>query len=337
MTTFIIITIFILFNFFIISNFKHISKKINLNDKPNSRKIHKKKTPAIGGVIILLNFFLYSLFYFFFDSIENEITNFFIKKNNYFLFLYTFLMIFFLGICDDKKDLSPSIKLFLLSLTIFILIYLDNTVLLKELKFSFNEDVIGVNKYSYLLTILCFLLFINACNMFDGINGQSAFYFLIFLFFLIQITYFNYLLITLFISLIAFLYLNYSGKIFLGNNGILALAFTASYIVIKLYNNKSIEYADTIFIMMMIPGLDMLRLFIQRLYYSKNPFYADKQHLHHLILNKLGFQKTIFLLVIYLLIPFAMFKIGFTNLTIIFFNILIYIVLLTFFHQKNSN
>ena len=323
MTTFIILAIFIFFNFFIISNFKYISKKININDKPNSRKIHKKKTPAVGGAIILLNFFLYSLFYFFFDNIEVEITTFFVKKTNYFLFLFTLLIIFFLGIYDDKKNLSPGIKLSLLSLIIFIFIYLDNTVLLNELKFSFNENFIALNKYSYLFTILCFLLFINACNMFDGINAQSASYFLIFFFFLVQITYFNYILMTIFISLIAFLYLNYSGKTFLGNNGIFILAFTASYIVIKLYNNKSIEYADTIFIMMMIPGFDMLRLFIQRLCHKRNPFSADKQHLHHLILNKLGFPKTIFLLVTYLSVPFAMLKIGFASLMIIFFNIII--------------
>jgi UDP-GlcNAc:undecaprenyl-phosphate GlcNAc-1-phosphate transferase len=335
MNNFAIITLlFIFFNTIIILNFKHISKKINIYDEPNLRKIHKKKTPVIGGVIILLNFFLYSIFFFFFNEIEIEILNFFTKKINYYLFLFTILIIFFFGIYDDKRNLNPNIKLLILSLITFILIGLDNQILLNELKFSFIQDILSLNKYSYLFTILCFLLFINACNMFDGINGQSASFFIIFIILLIQLTHFNYLLTILFISLISFLYLNYSGKIFLGNNGICVLAFIFSYTTIRLYNNKSIEYADTIFIAMMIPGFDMLRLFIQRLYNKKNPFHSDKKHLHHLILNNLSFQKTILLLITYLITPFAMLKIGFSNLTIIFFNILIYILLIAIFYKK---
>jgi UDP-GlcNAc:undecaprenyl-phosphate GlcNAc-1-phosphate transferase len=235
---------------------------------------------------------------------------------------------------DDKKNLTPNIKLFIFSIIILILICLDDQIILSELKFSFKKDIVSLNKYSYLFTILCFLLFINACNMFDGINAQSASFFIIFIIFFIQITHFNYFLTILFISLISFLYLNYSGKIFLGNNGIFILAFIFSYISIKFYNNKSIEYADTIFTIMMIPGFDMLRLFIQRLYNKKNPFYADKKHLHHLILNSLGFQKTILLLITYLMTPIAFLKIGFPNIMIIFFNILIYIFLIVIFCKK---
>lgn len=335
MNTFAIITsLFIFFNTAIILNFKYISKKISIYDKPNNRKIHKKNTPTIGGVIILLNIFLYSLLFFFINEIEIEILNFFVKKINYYLFLFTILIIFLLGIYDDKKNLTPNIKLFIFSIIILILICLDEQIILSELKFSFKKNIISLNKYSYLFTILCFLLFINACNMFDGINAQSASFFIIFIIFLIQITHFNYFLTILFISLISFLYLNYSGKIFLGNNGIFILAFIFSYISIKLYNNKSIEYADTIFTIMMIPGFDMLRLFIQRLYNKKHPFYGDKKHLHHLILNSLGFQKTILLLITYLMTPVALLKIGFPNITIIFFNILIYVFLIVIFCKK---
>jgi UDP-GlcNAc:undecaprenyl-phosphate GlcNAc-1-phosphate transferase len=335
MNSFAIITVLFIFsNTIIILNYKYISKKINIYDKPNIRKIHKKKTPVIGGIIIVLNFFLYSIFSFFFNEIEFEILNFFIEKINYYLFLFTILIIFFFGIYDDKKNLNPNIKLFILSLIIFILIGLDNQILLNKLKFSFTEDILSLNKYSYLFTILCFLLFINASNMFDGINGQSASFFIIFIIFLIHLTHLNYLLIILLISLISFLYLNYSGKIFLGNNGICVLAFIFSYITVRLYNNKNIEYAETIFIAMMIPGFDMLRLFIQRLYNKKNPFHSDKKHLHHLILNNLSFQKTILLLITYLITPFTMLKIGFSNLTIIFFNILLYILLIVIFCKK---
>lgn len=335
MSTFATITffLFIFFNTLIIQNYKYISEKIKIFDKPNNRKIHKKNTPVIGGLIILLNFFLYFIFSVF-NEVEIEILNFFIKKSNYYLFLFTILIIFFFGIYDDKKNLNPNTKLLVLSLITFILISLDDQILLKELKFSFTKNILSLNKYSYIFTILCFLLFINASNMFDGINAQSAVFFIINIFFLIEVTHVNYLLTILFISLVSFLYLNYSGKIFLGNNGIFLLAFVFSYITIKFYNNKNIKYADTIFVIMMIPGFDMLRLFIQRLYNRKNPFYADKKHLHHLILNNLSFQKTLLLMITYLMTPFVMLKMGFSNLFIIFLNILIYILMIIIFYKK---
>ena len=43
---------------------------------------------------------------------------------------------------------------------------------------------------------------------------------------------------------------------------------------------------------MLIPGIDMMRLFIFRLINNKNPFQPDKDHIHHLLLKKYGFTKT---------------------------------------------
>ena len=36
----------------------------------------------------------------------------------------------------------------------------------------------------------------------------------------------------------------------------------------------------------MVPGIDMLRLFMTRIYNKKNPFKGDLNHLHHLLKNK---------------------------------------------------
>ena len=37
---------------------------------------------------------------------------------------------------------------------------------------------------------------------------------------------------------------------------------------------------------MIIPGLDLMRLFIIRIYNGKNPFTPDRKHLHHILLSK---------------------------------------------------
>ena len=40
-------------------------------------------------------------------------------------------------------------------------------------------DKINLRNFSFFFTLICILLFINACNMFDGINLQFCFYILI--------------------------------------------------------------------------------------------------------------------------------------------------------------
>ena len=43
---------------------------------------------------------------------------------------------------------------------------------------------------------------------------------------------------------------------------------------------------ENIFIAFMLPGLDMLRVFAERIFNKKNPFLADRIHLHYLLLDK---------------------------------------------------
>ena len=104
--------------------------------------------------------------------------------------------------------------------------------------------------------------------MFDGINLQSSFYSL-FIFFNF-IFFINSLLINIIvISLIFFSYLNFKNKTFLGDSGSLLLAFIISYFFINLYNLDYINYADKICIFMLIPGLDLIRLFVIRIFNKK--------------------------------------------------------------------
>ena len=45
---------------------------------------------------------------------------------------------------------------------------------------------------------------------------------------------------------------------------------------------------------LLFPGLDLFRLFIYRIVNKKNPFIADTNHLHHLLLKKYNATKTAF-------------------------------------------
>ena len=92
---------------------------------------------------------------------------------------------------------------------------------------------INIENISYLFSVLCFLLFINAFNMFDGINLQSAIYSVfLFLIFLLKGIFIEISLVLL-IVLFFFAYLNFKNKCFMGDNGTLLISFILSYFFIK--------------------------------------------------------------------------------------------------------
>ena len=134
----------------------------------------------------------------------------------------------------------------------------------------------------------------NSFNMMDGTNSLAGSYSLIFLLYFLVFINFSSLILVLVIFLIFYLYLNSRNLIFFGDSGSLLLSFLIAVMIIYNHNLGNI-LAEEIFILMLIPGLDMLRLFITRILNKKNPFSGDRNHLHHLLLNRFNNKKTVFL------------------------------------------
>jgi UDP-GlcNAc:undecaprenyl-phosphate GlcNAc-1-phosphate transferase len=254
------------------------------------RKFHSENILISGGSIIFLNTML-CLIYLFFTN-DNFTETLFNTELTFFSFIFLSLMFFFVGFFDDRKNINPNIKLLLLGFLFLLLVISNEIFLIKSIKLSFLKNEYFLNSLSIPFTILCFLLFTNAINMFDGINLQSFNYNIsIVLFFLINNIFFNFfILITL--SILIFGYLNYKNKSFLGDGGCYLLSFLFGSTFIASYNLNYIKFADTIFLLMILPGIDMLRLFTIRLINNKNPFKADREHIHHKLLMWLGYKKT---------------------------------------------
>jgi len=293
----------LLFNLIFIFFFKNISNCVKLFDKPDKlRKFHKKKIANIGGLLIFLNLFFF-IIYFIFNYNYFDSNNFVLTKNEiYDFFIFSFLF-FIIGFFDDKYELSPNLKLIFFNIIIFCLLFFSENILITKIKFSFLNEQIDISKISFFFTTLSFLLFINAFNMFDGINLQSALYSLFLLFIFLIIGFAVEIIIILILSLLFFTYLNYNNKCFLGDNGSLLIGFILSFLFIKSYNSNYIVNADQIFLIMMIPGVDLLRLAITRIYNGKHPFRGDRNHFHHNILEKYGYNKTILITFFIIVIP----------------------------------
>ena len=90
-----------------------IIRYLNFVDKPNDRKVHDSETPTGGGLIIFIGMLLALVGFSFQFSQYNNLSL------SYFLGL---LIIFVMGLMDDRNDLSPKIKLVtqIISATIFI-------------------------------------------------------------------------------------------------------------------------------------------------------------------------------------------------------------------------
>ena len=101
--------------------------------------------------------------------------------------------------------------------------------------------------------------------------------------------------------------MNFKNKSFLGDSVTLSLGFLIAYIFIKSYNLKYILYADEIFLIMSLPGYELIRLAFTRILKKRHPFKADSNHIHHLIIKRLGFIKAYLIIQLLLIIPYLLF------------------------------
>ena len=290
----------VLIFFILYKNKNFITKKFNLIDHPDkNRKLHQTKTPLIGGLLI----FVCVVYLITVDQL-------FIINNNFVTKIITILFpIFIIGLLDDLYNLSPAKKIIFLSSLILLFLYFNKDFLLKELYFDdFKKTYLLNDTLSLFITTFCLLLLINAFNMSDGINGLAHSISILWL--IILIVFFGLNITFYFITLIIFLsfILNYQGKYFLGNSGSLFISSFIGLLTIYLYNvnlnTRNLFSVEKIILIFLLPGLDMLRLFILRLSKKKSPFLGDLDHFHHLLISNLNLHKAIIYYLLLILWPF---------------------------------
>ena len=115
------------------------------------------------------------------------------------------------------------------------------------------------------------------------------------------------------------------------------MAIYISDILIKDYNLNQNLYCDEIFLIMMLPGLDMLRVYIGRLLKKKDPFLSDKSHLHHILLNRIPKRYVFLYQFLFIILILTLFYVYNVSFLFIFFAVLIlYFVTLIYFNAKNT-
>ena len=208
-----------------------------------------------------------------------------------------------------------------------IFLKFNESFLVNQLYFESIRKTFLLGELAYFLTPLFIMLLLNSLNMVDGVNGNSGIIFLSFFLLIFNIdSELNFFLFLITVSLIIFLYFNFRNYTYIGDSGIYFISVFLSLYLIDSYNyNSSNLSCEKIFLILMIPGIDMFRLFCVRIYNKKNPFKGDLNHLHHLFTSNLKLGYSLLLYIILILWPFLFYNYFNTNILIlIFINLLVY-------------
>ena len=278
---------------------KWVCYHVGARDYPNERKVHKKPMPVMGGLMIYLGFlFGYMLFA--------------PKTNQMTAILIASFIVILTGVLDAIKPLKAKEKLIGQVAAACIVTFYGKGLLTDISAFGFYFDF-GV--YAYPLTIIFIVSLMNCINLIDGLDGLSAGISSIFfatigaLAFIMN--YVGSLETTIaFIMLgacLGFLVFNFNpAKIFMGDIGSMFLGFMMATICLLGFKAVTLTSLVVPLIILAIPILDTLFAILRRIIHHKHIYEADKQHLHHQLLNKKFSQRTTVLIIYAVSILFSL-------------------------------
>lgn len=292
---------------------RRLSLKMGWLDKPNWRKINKKPMPLLGGLAIYLGFSVSILLIIFKEPFTANLTKFLGLLGGSFIILLV-------GIADDIYGFSARKKLFY-QIIASVIIVLSGYTIIKITNPAggvFNiPGIIGI-----CLTIFWIVGFTNAINLMDGLDGLasgvSAIIAASLLFAGIKNGNSTVIILSIGIagSALGFLPYNfYPAKIFMGDTGSMFLGFLISIISIEgTYKGTAFMTAVVPIVAMGIPVLDTGLAILRRIINGNGVFKADKEHIHHKMLDQESSHKNAVLKLYLLTICFGLIAAGLSGM-----------------------
>jgi UDP-GlcNAc:undecaprenyl-phosphate GlcNAc-1-phosphate transferase len=266
--------------YLILPKLANIAKRIGLLDHPGGRKIHKDPCPLVGGLGMIMAFSFVSILYIPLSGMRG-----------YFAGL---ILLVIVGFFDDFKELGHWRKFVAQIIATFCMIIFSQALL------SDFGNLLGFVSLkipwawmSICVTIFCVVGVINSLNMIDGLDGLAGG-----LSFIALVTFAvlasisgdtTSMLVAIGLAGAVFGFLRYnwdSAKVFMGDAGSLCLGFSLAYLAIVLTQlENSVIPPIAALLVLAVPITDTLTLMIKRMLKRKNPFKADRYHLHHIFMR----------------------------------------------------
>jgi UDP-N-acetylmuramyl pentapeptide phosphotransferase/UDP-N-acetylglucosamine-1-phosphate transferase len=279
-----------------------------LIDAPSEeRKIHKRSIPTIGGIIIYAGtLFAYAL-WFDIDDVEDKLK----AVREFKLIIATSLILFFVGVKDDIIGTAPVKKLFAHIVVALIL------VLMGDIRITGLHGIFGVYEIpvwgSVFISIFTYVVVVNSFNLIDGVDGLAAGIGFIaccaFGIWFIFANEFGYAALSFALAgaLSGFLIFNFSpARIFMGDSGSLVIGMFICVLAIKMIeypihrlDSFWVRVSKPVFAISALayPLMDTLRVFVIRALKGQSPFNADRNHIHHKLLDcKYSHAKTVIII-----------------------------------------
>ena len=272
---------------------KKIAEHIGALDIPNERKVHKNPIPRLGGLGIFFGFLVgYMLFG------KNTI-----QMNS--ILIGSFIVVL-TGIIDDIKPITAKAKMFGQLLAASSIVFYGNILLTHITIFGTAVDF-GI--FAYPITLIFIIACMNIINLIDGLDGlaggiSSIFYasVLIICYFMNRIGGLEFTLALIMLgSTLGFLIHNFHpARIFGGDSGALFMGFIIAVISLLGFKTTVITSVFIPLMILAVPILDTLFAIIRRLLKHRPISSADKEHLHHQLLN-MNFSHRTTVLIIYVI------------------------------------
>ena len=279
-----------------------IAARIGAIDHPNDRKVHAKPTPTLGGLAIFFGLIAAGVAAIFLPEIKKILT----QSSAPLGIVASGVVIFALGAVDDLRDLPAPVKLagqvFAAGILFLSGVRMQFLPLPGGDVYSLGQDV------SVLVTVAWLVLMINAVNLTDGLDGLAAGIvaiaassFFVYSYELSQTgitpTAAPLIAIATVGACVGFLRFNfYPARIFMGDSGsmLLGLVLGAATVIgiagAPTFVNETsafLAYAPLLIPLSVValPIADALLAIVRRARRRRSVFHADKEHLHHRLMD----------------------------------------------------
>ncbi len=287
-----------------------VSRRVGAIDRPNDRKVHAQPTPTLGGVAILIGMLVAGFAAWSMGDFEDLFT----QSSQTLGIAAGAVIICALGVVDDLRPLPAPVKLAGQTFAAGILFLAGvkmQYVLLPDTIYVLSDDI------SVIVTVIWLVAMMNAVNLIDGLDGLaagivaiSAASFFVFMFNLQQggaLEVFTdskaapMIAIIVVGAALGFLRHNFHpARIFMGDSGsmLLGLVLGATTIIgIGHAPGLGIDTPDTAnvilaysalwipLLVVAIPLVDAILAVVRRVRGRRSVFHADKEHLHHRLMD----------------------------------------------------
>lgn len=260
---------------------KRISFLVGAVDNPSNRRMNKEVMPTMGGVAIYLSTFISAF------VLQP------INKDFLIPIFFASTIIIITGVIDDLKEIKPILKVIGI-LSAALIIYYVADIGINNISIPYFGNV-NVGWLSFPITMIWIVGITNSINLIDGLDGLASGISMIALttlgilglFFLGTSSLSTVIFIfTIVAATLGFWVFNfYPASIYLGDTGSLFLGFMIS--IVSLYGLKNATFISVIIpiVILGVPITDTFSAIIRRTL-NKTPISeADKNHMHHQLIN----------------------------------------------------